>query len=111
MAAVLMFPHASSRLGWVLDMAMQLRHVDQAERHVREGARHVAEQEQGVSDLHQLRKRTEQARNILATFYVTQKLHKAHLNHILGNWVTSDDGAHANRVMVMSGRVRYLPPD
>jgi hypothetical protein len=66
----------------VMNRAMHLRHLEQAERHVAEGERHLTKQEERVS------KMTGGwdmvlARKLLETFRVSQQQHIAHRDMIL----------------------------
>ena len=49
-----------------MDRAMELRHLEEAERHVAQGGRHIAEQEDRVADLARLGADTTVARQLLS---------------------------------------------
>jgi len=66
-----------------MDRAMQLRHLDLAERHIAEGVRHIAEQEQRLADLALQGFNTMEARKLLDSFYPVQMLHVQHRHRIL----------------------------
>lgn len=65
-----------------MDRAMELRHLEEAERHVAQGGRHIAEQEDRVADLARLGADTV-ARQLLSNFYAAQILHLQHRDRIL----------------------------
>jgi cold shock CspA family protein len=58
----------NSSLGWLMDRAMQLRHLEQAERHVAQGERHIAEQEERIAELARHGYDTTQAQRLLNNF-------------------------------------------
>ncbi|WP_407155154.1 hypothetical protein [Bradyrhizobium sp. STM 3557] len=62
--------------------AMQLRHLEQAERHVAEGERHIAEQEERIADLARLGHDLAEAKVLLENFYASQVLHIQHRDRI-----------------------------
>ena len=62
--------------------AMQLRHLDEAERHVTEGERHIAEQEERISDLARLGHDLAEAKILLENFYASQVLHIQHRDRL-----------------------------
>ncbi|MGJ4942156.1 hypothetical protein ACQR1W_16390 [Bradyrhizobium sp. HKCCYLS1011] len=62
--------------------AMQLRHLDEAERHVAEGERHIAEQEERIVGLARLGHDLAEAKKLLENFYECQVLHIQHRNRI-----------------------------
>ena len=66
-----------------MNRAMQLRHLEEAERHIFQGERHIAEQEERVADLARLGANTTEARTLLNLFYATQAQHIQHRDRIL----------------------------
>jgi hypothetical protein len=58
-----------------MDRAMQLRHLEEAERHVAQGERHIAEQEERIADLARHGHDTTEARRLLNNFYASQVQH------------------------------------
>jgi hypothetical protein len=66
-----------------MDRAMQLRHLEQAERHLAEGIRHIADQEQLIAKLDRGGQDTTAAQRLLENFHSTQALHTAQRHHIL----------------------------
>ena len=66
-----------------MDRAMQLRHLEEAERHIAEGDRHIAEQEQRVADLARYGQNTTEARKLLDNVYAVQAQHIQHRDRIL----------------------------
>lgn len=65
-----------------MDRAMQLHHLNQAERHVAEAERHIVDQEQRIITLDLEGHDTSDARQLLRTFRASQKLHIAHRDMI-----------------------------
>lgn len=63
--------------------AMQLRHLEEAERHIAEGERHIAEQEERIEDLARFGHDLAQAKILLENFYASQVLHIQHRDRIL----------------------------
>jgi hypothetical protein len=61
-----------------MDRAMQLRHLEEAERHVAQGQRHIAEQEERIEHLARLGASTSEAWTLLNLFYATQVQHLRH---------------------------------
>jgi ferritin len=66
-----------------MDRAMQLRHLEEAERHIAEGKRHIAEQAVRISDLARQGHDTTEARKLLSTFHASQVQHVQHRDRIL----------------------------
>ena len=62
--------------------AMQLRHLEEAERHIAEGERHIAEQEDRIADLARLGHDLAEAKILLENFYASQMLHIQHRDRI-----------------------------
>jgi hypothetical protein len=65
-----------------MDRAMELRHLEQAERHIAQGIRHIAEQEERIADLVRLGADTTVARKLLENFYASQVQHIQHRDRI-----------------------------
>ncbi|OAF05365.1 hypothetical protein AXW67_33205 [Bradyrhizobium neotropicale] len=74
---------ARSGVGCVMDRAMQLRHLEEAERHVAQGERHIAAQERRIADMRSAGLNTGEAIDLLKTFRELQAQHLAHRDHIL----------------------------
>lgn len=66
-----------------MDRAMQLRHLEEAERHVAQGERHISEQEDRIVRLLRLGADTAEAQTLLNNFFATQMLHIGHRARIL----------------------------
>ncbi|AJA61508.1 hypothetical protein ACM43_24630 [Bradyrhizobium sp. CCBAU 45321] len=66
-----------------MDRAMQLRHLEQAERHVAQGERNIAKQEERIADLARRGANTTEAQKLLNTFFAIQMQHIQHRNRIL----------------------------
>jgi ferritin len=66
-----------------MDRAMELRHLEQAERHIAEGEQHIAEQEDRIADLARMGADTTEARKLLDNFYASQAQHIQHRDRIL----------------------------
>jgi ferritin len=66
-----------------MDRAMELRHLEQAERHIAEGEQHIAEQEDRIADLARMGADTTKARKLLDNFYASQAQHIQHRDRIL----------------------------
>lgn len=66
-----------------MDRAMELRHLEQADRHIANGKRLVAEQEERVADLARHGHDTTEARKLLDNFYASQVQHIQHRDRIL----------------------------
>ena len=64
------------------DRAMQIRHLEQAERHVAAGKRHIAEQEERVAHLAHGGHSVAEARKLLDNFYASQVLFIQHRDQI-----------------------------
>jgi hypothetical protein len=65
-----------------VDRAMQIRHLEQAERHVAQGERHIAEQEERVAHLARGGHNVTVARKLLDNFYASQALLIQHRDQI-----------------------------
>jgi hypothetical protein len=66
-----------------MDRAMQLHHLEEAERHIAQGKRHIEEQEDRIADLARLGADLTEARKLLNLFYATQAQHIQHRDRIL----------------------------
>jgi hypothetical protein len=66
-----------------MDRAMQLRHLEEAERHIAQGERHIAEEEERIADLARLGADLTEARKLLNLFYDTQAQHIQHRDGLL----------------------------
>ena len=65
-----------------MDRAMQLRHLEQAERHVAQGAQHIAEQEARIASFIRRGQDAAEARKLLDNFNASQVLHVQHRDRI-----------------------------
>ena len=63
--------------------AMQLRHLEEAERHVAQGERHIVAQQQRIADLHSAGLDTREPIDLLKTFREVQIQDIAHRDRIL----------------------------
>jgi len=66
-----------------MDRAMQLSHLEQAERHVAQGKRHITEQQDLIAELARHGHDTADARKLLDNFYASQMQHVQHRDRIL----------------------------
>lgn len=66
-----------------MNRAMQLKHLEEAERHVAEGERHIVEQEQRVATMDRNGHDARQARDLLDTLRAAQVQFVAHRDFIL----------------------------
>lgn len=78
---------------WLMDRAMQLRHLEEAERHIAQGERHISEQEDRIARLSRLGADTAEAQRLLNNFFATQILHLGHRDRILRDLEQEDDPA------------------
>jgi Mg2+ and Co2+ transporter CorA len=61
-----------------MDHAMQLRHLEEADRHVAQGERHIAEQEERIAGFARRGQDTAEAQKLLDSFYASQVQHVQH---------------------------------
>lgn len=66
-----------------MDRAMELRHLEQADRHIATGKRLISEQEDRIADLDRTGRDTTKSRTLLDSFYAIQVLHIQHREMIL----------------------------
>lgn len=66
-----------------MSRAMQIRHLEQAERHVALGVKHIADQERIIAKMTRLGYDTTQATQLLTNFHASQALHVAHRDRIV----------------------------
>lgn len=66
-----------------MDRAMQLRHLEEAERHIAQGERHIAEQEGRITVMSRQGHNTDEAQKLLDNFYASQAQHIQHRDRIL----------------------------
>ncbi|MDD1523047.1 hypothetical protein DCG74_23700 [Bradyrhizobium sp. WBAH42] len=66
-----------------MDRAMQLRHLEEAERHIAQGERHISEQEGRIGFMVRQGYDTGEARKLLDNFNASQTQHLQHRDRIL----------------------------
>jgi len=66
----------------MMDRAMHVQHLEEAERHIAQGKRHIVEQEDRIANLARDGHDTTEARKLLDNFYATQMLHIQHRDRI-----------------------------